>query len=263
MIIEISTDYARLRPFVERLPRAFDSEGVTIYSGRNRVKRFEVDGQCLIVKRFKRYNIFQSIAYTLFKPSKAARAYSYAARLNGLGISTPAGVAFIETGRPLLRQGFFVSLYCNDPAVKVLLADIDDRRPPTADEQRVIEAVGAFIAYMHTRGVIFGDLNISNILYREDVAGGTKLSVIDTDRARFTVGAHPSGRPHTDKCIADLKRISHRREIIIPILRAYAQSRGWDADETVSKTILKLEKFERRKAIKKKLKSLRNNIFCG
>lgn len=249
MRIEINTDYTMLRSFVERLPVAFDSEGVTIYNGRNSVKRFSEGGLCLVVKRFKRYNIFQALAYTLFKPSKALRAYSYAARLNNLGIATPAGVAYIETGRPLLRQGYFVSLCCDDASVKVLLADIDGHRPLTTMERRIIEATGAFIADMHRRGVLFGDLNISNILYREGDDGIARLSVIDTDRARFR---HPT----IDDCIDDLKRISHRREILIPILRAYALSCGREADDIINRTIRRLERFERRKQVEKRIKSL-------
>lgn len=42
----------------------FESSGIVLFSGRNVIKSMVVDGQDVVVKRFRRPNFFQKIAYT-------------------------------------------------------------------------------------------------------------------------------------------------------------------------------------------------------
>ena len=83
--------------FVDGLPQRFEQEGSLLYDERNVIRRFEVNGTVLVVKRFKRPNFFQRIAYTFFRSSKAFRAYHNGEELIRRGISTPFPIAYLET----------------------------------------------------------------------------------------------------------------------------------------------------------------------
>ena len=83
--------------FVDGLPQRFEQEGTLLYDERNVIRRFEVNGTVLVVKRFKRPNFFQRIAYTFFRSSKAFRAYHNGEELIRRGISTPFPIAYLET----------------------------------------------------------------------------------------------------------------------------------------------------------------------
>ena len=65
--------------FVNSLPETFDNSGKTVFSGRNTIKVFKVEwggkAQEVCVKRFKRPNAAQKIAYTFFRTTKAQRAF--------------------------------------------------------------------------------------------------------------------------------------------------------------------------------------------
>lgn len=245
---EISAGYEHLGRFVDDLPRLFDDAGELLHDGRNTVRAFDADGCRLVVKRYRRYNIFQSIAYTLFKPSKAVRAWRYAAMLRSRGIGTPREVAYLETGGGRLKTvGYFVSLRCDDRPVKELLGIGDDGWRMTAGRQYAVDAVAALIAHMHDEGILYGDLNVSNILYHIADDGRCVLSVIDTDRARF--------KPATPReCADDLKRVTHHREVLKAVVEAYAACRGLDAAAVVGAVMRRLDRFERRNAVKRRLK---------
>ena len=71
--------------FVNSLPETFDNSGKTVFSGRNTIKVFKVEwggkAQEVCVKRFKRPNAAQKIAYTFFRTTKAQRAFENAHEL--------------------------------------------------------------------------------------------------------------------------------------------------------------------------------------
>lgn len=253
--IIINHRYDRMSRFVSELPRRFDAEGTLVFKGRNTIKLYNVCGETLTVKKYKNYNFLQRVAYTLFKPSKATRAYRYASLLNTKGICTPHEVACIEMRRGLLCiTGYFVSTFCGDPSVKTLLENGngnngDADRQVSPDKISLLESVGEFIADMHTKGVLHGDLNISNILCGKGTDGGYELRVIDTDRAVFKA-------PSADECMEDLKRVTHHRETLRCIIQAYAAKRGWNAEETIEKTLQKLNTFEKKNLLKRKLKRI-------
>jgi len=48
-----------------------DGEGEVVYDSRNRVVRFIIGGQPMMVKRFKRVNAVQQVVYTFFRKTKA------------------------------------------------------------------------------------------------------------------------------------------------------------------------------------------------
>ena len=96
--IQVNPKYEDISSFVYALSEQYDKDGEVIYNGRNQVKRFFLnEDQPVIVKRYKKPNFIQRVAYSFFKPNKAERAFEYAIRLKSLGIDTPLPLACITT----------------------------------------------------------------------------------------------------------------------------------------------------------------------
>ncbi len=117
MKIEISPDYQYMAKELFDIPRMFDEEqGEIVYSGRNFVRRFIIQGTPVVAKRFKRVNFFQQIAYTFFRSTKAERAFRYAGIFRKRGIETPHEIAFLETyEHGLFTTGYLICTACPDP----------------------------------------------------------------------------------------------------------------------------------------------------
>lgn len=238
----VNPKYKFYTKFVEKLPQIFETEGSIIYDGRNMVKVYEEKGEKLVVKRYKRPMLHQRIDYTFLRKSKARRAYEYALRLKELGIDTPEAIACVEEHKfGLFRTGYFVSTICTDPELKIL------RETP---DEKLIDAFAAFVVRMHERGVLHGDLNLSNVLYRVDTneSNGYHFTVIDTNRSRFV------DEPSQQQCLRNMVRISHIRELNKQIIGRYAEIRGWDKDECVATVEHMLNTFEKKRRIKRKIK---------
>ncbi len=239
----IAPSYHSLKEFIIHLPARFEQEGETLYQGRNVVKRFAIDGEDWIVKRYKRPIFIQRFVYTFLRKSKAERAYLYAERLLQSGIATPDAVAYIECKHHgLLRDSYFVSTPCYDDAVITKMPKVGDF------DKQLADAVVLFIVKLHESGIMHGDLNFNNILYRIDDRGKYVFTLIDTNRSRFMQS------PSKEDCIKNLERITHNKTIMEYVARKYADIRDWDADRTAEQVLLCLDKFERRKEMKKILK---------
>ncbi len=231
-----------IEKFINELPKVFDSSGETLYTGRNTVKYFTVDGTSVVVKRYKQPNIVQCFVYSFFKKSKAERAYLYADELRKRGFNTPNGIAFVEIKKCLLlRDSYFVSDYCDLPPVMPLLKKDDFDR-------EVADSLAHFLVSLHTKGVLHGDLNLTNILYDKAAEGDSCFWLIDTNRSKFK-------QPSKNECVENLKRLTHNRVLMDYVVRRYAELRGWNADETVENVMRSLLKFESHRAALKKFKA--------
>ncbi len=238
----VSPAYTSQRAFLVELPSRVDrGEGDVVHDGRNRVVVFEHDGVRYVVKRFKRANLVQQVAYTFFRPSKARRAYAYAARLRALGFCTPREVAYMERHRGgLFTVGYFISEECAWPTAIVPLVRAEQFDKPLA------LAVAALLVRLHSQGVLHGDINLSNVLY-QPTADGYAFTLIDTNRSRFT-----QGWPSDEACLHNLTRLTHRRDLLDFIAQEYARLRGWNPHQTAQNLQQALDNFERRIEKKKK-----------
>lgn len=232
----ISPDFAAHKEFIMNLPKAFSCSGETLYEGRNVVKAFSSNGVQLVVKRFKRPNIVQAVTYTFFKKSKAERAYLFGRMIRERGFNTPKEVAFIEIKRNgLLQDSYFVATSCTLPPLSKLI-----RRPDF--DRNVAAQLGRYVAELHEKGVLHGDLNLSNILYDRASDGSCTFWLIDTNRSVFK-------QPTRNDCLENLKRLTHERPLLEHIVRNYAAARGWQGDDTVENVMRRLTKFERRRQL--------------
>ena len=238
MKIVVDERYQHLSDAVARLPQMMDEgQGEVIYDSRNRVVRFVIDGQALMVKRFKRVNIIQQVVYTFFRKTKAERAFLFAEEFLRRGIDTPPPVAYMEERcYGLFSIGYFVSLEVAGTETSQLLREVQDY------PQALAEAVAQQIVTMHNKGILHGDLNLSNLLVTTKSDGSFHFIMIDTNRSHFRDSV-----PSDEECLNNLIRLTHRRDLYEDLVRCYALLRGWNADSTVSKALSLLDHFENRK----------------
>lgn len=239
----IDPHYEYLRPWIEGLHESFCKEGSVIYKGRNVVRKIVVAGENLIVKRYKKPNFFQRLAYSVWRKSKAVRAFLYAGRLNDMGVDSPAGIGVVEVYENLLfSYGYFISSECTYPSLKSLLGN-----PDFESHIDMAEALAGFVAHLHELGILHGDLNLSNILYSFDADGCPHFTVIDTNRSRFV------SNPGVHECLDNMKRITHNRRLLEVVVRKYSAVRGLDGEDCVKYIMKRLDDFERRKRLKRRI----------
>ncbi|WP_165155686.1 lipopolysaccharide kinase InaA family protein [Parabacteroides sp. ZJ-118] len=222
MKIVIHPKYAYLSDFIHRIPSLFEQEGTIIYVGRNLIKTFDVEGQVLNVKRFKRPHPLNRLVYTLFRPSKARRAYTYALRLLEKGIETPEPVAYIlckEGG--VLGWSYFISIQV--PASYHTLYEIS--QGPLVENEDVFQALGGYTAHLHQKGVYHKDYSPGNILYRRDCKG-VRFVLIDINRMSF-------GAVSLRRGCANFARIWGREAAFRILAESYADTLRVDRERCV------------------------------
>lgn len=241
----VDEKYQHLTDEIARLPqRMAEGEGELVYDSRNRVVRFIIDGKPMMVKRFKRVNAVQQVVYTFFRKTKCERAFLFAHEFLKRGINTPQPVAYMEEHHHgLFTTGYFVSLEVAGTETSLLLREVQDYPKDLA------EAVARQIMLMHSKGILHGDLNLSNFLCNtnppalgDETEADFSFTMIDTNRSHFT-----EGMPTDEQCLNNLVRLTHRRDLYEDLIRRYAHLRSWDADATVSQALTLLTRFEQRK----------------
>jgi tRNA A-37 threonylcarbamoyl transferase component Bud32 len=245
----IAEQYQHYADFISQLPeRLHRGEGEVIYSQRNEVRRLEHQDRVFIVKLYKKVNAIQQVVYTFFRKTKAARAYLYAQEFRRRGIDTPREIAYIETrSHGLFTTGYFVSEEC---LWREAALDLRERQD---FDRELGRSVMQHTVTMHSRGVLHGDLNLTNFLYQKSTDSDTDdgaasgdspyhFKMIDTNRSRFT-----DGWPSDDECLKNLVRLTHRRDLYEYLIRQYADLRGWNQSATAGKALSLLDRFEQRK----------------
>lgn len=247
MKILINPKYEHLRPFVEKLsePFFFNRNGETLHSGRNIVKRFEVDDVPIAVKSYVRLTFCNRILYGTLRKSKAMRAYLHAEKLCNLGIGTPEEVAVVEVRRRgLLRQSYFVSLHSD----YLPLRPVIEAFPQCEEARRTLDAVAGFLNRMHWAGVLHRDLNIGNILYRREPDGAYRFQVIDTNRMSFRRQLSMRQR------LKNMRRLTCGTPAYLYILQRYAELLQTDVESVQLQGAFRRLLFERRQRTKWKIK---------
>lgn len=257
MKVVVDKKFEHLTDAIARLPQMMDEgKGEVVYDSRNRVVRFAVEGLSLMVKRFKRVNAVQQVVYTFFRKTKAERAFLFASEFLKRGIDTPQPVAYMEERHHgLFTTGYFVCLETPGTETSLLLREVQDYPRDLA------EAVARQVVLMHSKGILHGDLNLSNFLvtsHHTKATGGRvsgnphtshlspltpySFTMIDTNRSHFC-----NGYPSDSDCLKNMVRLTHRRDLYEDLVRRYALLRGWDADETARRSLALLTRFEHRR----------------
>ncbi len=220
MKIKINPKYEKMRSFIERIPDVFEQEGRELFHGRNVIKSFlvQLEGKEreVVVKRYKRPNFFQKIAYSFFCSTKACRAYEHAIILQQNGFATPEGYGYIEIRRNgLIDYCYFISDVDNSHPISEQLNDLEDFNKVMAADY------AHFVARLHQKGIIDVDLNSGNVLFQPQADGHYTFSLIDTNRMKFF-----QGYPPMRECMENLTRFTGRMEVFEYVARVYVKARG-------------------------------------
>lgn len=244
MKITVHSEYRLLSDFVCEVPDMMrQKQGELLYEGRNVVRLFDYEGTKLVVKQFKKAHIFQRIVYTFFRKTKAERAFLYAKELRQRGFETPHEVAYLEHSPwGLFRTGYFISTYCDYPTAYHDLAKVEDYNKELA------ASIAGCLAKLHQKGVLFGDLNLNNFLFKLD-GDDYRLVLIDTNRSTFV-----DGMPSFEQCMLNLRTLTHRRDLLEYILRIYSRQMGWEEQAVTDKVFEALDAFEESRKRKKRFK---------
>ena len=246
MKITVNPGMEHLRQFVRQLPELFPVSGEVLHDGRNQIRAFDIGGERLVVKRYKRPSAFNAVMYSFFRKSKARRAYEHALRLRELGIDTPEPVAWSEyRRRGLLCDSYYVSRRSDYTPLSQTTA-----RFPAAGTLPVLEAFARFTVQLHEKGIEHRDFNHGNVLWRRDTAtGAIRFQLIDINRMRF------ADRPLSSRaCMINLRRLSCPAVAFLYILDRYAETRGWDVDDTLLRGTFFRLAFGRRKQLRKRFR---------
>lgn len=231
----IHKDYAGFSGFVSDLHDGlFENSGIILRYERNCVKVFPVEDQKIVVKKFKRPNVFNRVVYTLLRGSKAERAYRNALRLLELGVGTPRPIGFVDVGKNgLLADCYLATEYTDYRPV----ADIISESEHGGDA--LFNSFVAFTVGLHEKGVRHDDYNMSNVLYKRRVDGEFEFALIDVNRMKF-------GKLNKNACMHNVKRVCASPEFTFKFIKKYSELRNWNIYRHVAwLSIIRLA-FERR-----------------
>lgn len=208
----------RFRSFIEQLPDHFD-RGELIFQGRNTIRAFEVAGEKITVKRFRKPSGLNALFYGHLRKSKARRAYEHAAELCRLDLPTPEPIGWREDyHRGLIRETYLITRYSDYRPISEITNTF-----PAGNSAQVLDAFAAFIVELHKKGVEHGDFNNGNTQWKIDHEGHCHFEVIDINRMNFR------GRELTRReSLFNLRRITCPMTAYTYILGRYGELRGWD-----------------------------------
>lgn len=164
-----------------------------LHEGRNRLAaaglRLGPDDRLdVVIKEYRSYGIDR--AKSLFRVSKAARAWRGAAALADGGFATPSLIAFLERR----RGGFVVESFYIAERVRGA-AEIRGLWPglAEADLGPLVTALARTLRAVHDRGIFHRDLSDGNILVARD-GREFRFIFLDTNRIRLRRRIGPTAR---------------------------------------------------------------------
>lgn len=177
----IAPGYEVLEEWLESLPEAYQSSGVSIFKDRNEVKVFNEKGFELNVKSFRITHFINRFAYVYIRGSKAARSFQNARVLLEAGASTPDPVAYVECiSNGILGESFYISLQHQHDFT---LRDVLDYQIP--DRQNIlIQWVRYTWLFLHKHGIYHLDYSPGNTLIKKE-GDQYHFSVVDLNRMKF------------------------------------------------------------------------------
>jgi hypothetical protein len=237
---------------IDSLIKNFDSDGQIFSSGRNKIKIFDLSDGQINIKSFKIPAFINKIAYRYFRKSKAKRSFEYALVLLKKNINTPAPIAFYEEHTFLgLAKSFYVSENLQYDLTFRELINI----PDYPDHENILRQFTHFCFQMHEKGIEFLDHSPGNTLIKKTANDKYEFYLVDLNRMRFRKSMSFELR------MKNMQRLTPKKEMIEIMSNEYAK--WYDKPEQVifeslwSKTIAFKNKFDRKRRLKKKLKSWR------
>jgi len=218
MKANIRPEYEHLRSWIEHLPYTFFEQGQIIYNARNQIRVIEApDGMVYNVKRYCCPPWYNRIIYTIFRPSKAKRAFENAIRILNCGIATPNPIGYLLCGGTWLAESFLITEHV--PHAHRLYEWGDGL---TQGREELMISFGRFTARMHLKQIYHLDYSPGNILY-DWINGQLEFVVVDINRMFF--------KPISVKLgCANMGRLWGEEQVYQLIAKGYADERESDAD---------------------------------
>jgi RIO-like serine/threonine protein kinase len=193
-----------LSDYVRSIPTLNEQLGEVIYKARNTVFRNTVNGYDLVIKSFKVPMMFNRIAYTFFRHSKARRSYDNALRLCDMCILTPTPIACVEEYEyGLLKHSYYVCLYVEGEEMRFW------ETKPNSD--KLLLEFADFMLLLRAEGVWHKDFSPGNILYDKDY----NFYLVDINRMQFNVHSKR-------KFLMNFRSLHTDREQIARLARIYS-----------------------------------------
>jgi len=242
----VNSEYEFVEDFVNDLPHIFESEGTSIYKGRNEIKVFDYEGVKLNVKSFKIPNFINKLAYAWLRGSKAKHSYEYGIEILRRGANTPEPIAFVETlKKALFNRSYYVSVHLK---YDFTIRDLIGFEFP--DKENILKQFATYTySKLHKMGIHHLDYSRGNVLVTKLENDKYDFSIVDINRLRFEKIDYLKGLRN----FAQLWASKYELEIIA---KQYAQLNNQDENEAV-KLLLQFDKKHKEKIYRKhKFKAL-------
>lgn len=238
----INPKYVHLKPFIDSIPHIFEENGETIYTGRNLIKVFDVDGLKVNVKRYCVPNIINRFVYTFIRKAKGVRAFTYPLILKERDVNTPESIAYIEERRAgLIYYSYFVSI---QSPYKSYLYEIGNLE--LNEIKDFIRAFTLFTSDVHKKGVYHKDYSPGNILCgMKD--GQHDFTLVDINRMRF-------GEITPEQGCANFARLWGQPDVFKYIAEVYAKDQNLDVDWCIDRVLHYRTKFWKSYSSRKEVK---------
>jgi len=224
----INPKYKSLHGWIEHIPERFESEGKLVYSGRNMIKVFNVDGLQINVKRYRKPHLLNRVIYSFFRPSKAKRSFQYALLLESKNIPTPEPVAYIIIKKyGLINFSFLITLQV-DYSHNLYEFGTGGVR----GREDILDALARFTAKLHENGVYHKDYSPGNILFNDTL----DFCIIDINRMRFAPVSVRKG-------CANFARLWGQKPVFCLLASSYAIARQADEQDCIRWTLRYRAKF--------------------
>lgn len=242
----INPNYKHLTTFIHDIPNVFEDSGEVIYTGRNLIKVFDVDGLKINVKRYAIPILLNRFAYTFIRTPKGVRAYEYPSILLAKGINTPEPIAYIEERTfGMIRYSYFISV---QSSYKSYLYEIGNLE--VEEIRDLTRALALFTSHMHKNGVYHKDYSPGNILCGQK-DGKVDFTLVDINRMEF-------GPVSLEKGCANFARLWGQPSFFRYLAEVYAIDQNADVNFCTERIFYYRTKFwksfSKRKRIKYNLK---------
>lgn len=243
----IHASYKRFKTEIDAFIFNFKTTGEAFGNqDRNSLKLFNLHGNTVNIKSFKRPNLINTIAYRFFRKSKAQRSFENATTLLDLGILTPKPIAYYEFSDVFsFKDSFYISehLKC-DLTYRELTTDFEIQ-----DHEAILRAFTRFTYKLHENGVHFLDHSPGNTLIKR-VDDGYDFYLVDLNRMHF-------GKMDFETRVKNFSKLTIHKFMIHIMSNEYAKCSGEDEAKVFDMMWLSTkafqDKFYRKARIKKRV----------